>query len=207
MSLLRLACIVEGHGEEEGLKVLLERLILQCCEDRTPVVGRPIRRTRASLINSNGELERWVSAAAIETRYQGGVIVVLDADDDLPCELGPRLLTRAESASRGCPVSVVVAKREFEAWFLAAAQSIAGRFGLPVDLQPPDYPEEIRGAKEWLARRTPPEDRYRPTLHQADYAGVFDIVLARRNSASFDKLCREVERLCREVTIRFGEVW
>ena len=43
---------------------------------------------------------------------------------------------------------VFLAKKEFEAWFLAAAESLRGQQGLPLDLTSPHYPENIRGAKE-----------------------------------------------------------
>jgi hypothetical protein len=77
----------------------------------------------------------------------GGILVLLDADDDCPAELAPALLNRARSARPDRRVSVVLAKREFEAWFLASAQSLAGRFSSPADMEAPDDPEGVRGAK------------------------------------------------------------
>lgn len=43
-------------------------------------------------------------------------------------------------------VSVVIAKKEYEAWFLAAAKSLAGQRGLSDQLDPPLDPESIGGA-------------------------------------------------------------
>jgi Domain of unknown function (DUF4276) len=91
--------------------------------------------------------------AALKARPRGGVFVLIDSDDDCPAQLAPRLLARATPAGIGLPVSVILPKREFEGWFLAAAESIRGKRGLPPDLTPPQNPEEIRGAKEWLRKR------------------------------------------------------
>jgi hypothetical protein len=95
----------------------------------------------------------------------GGVLVLIDADDDCPAHLGPALLARAREARSDVPVSVVLANREFEAWFLAAAPSLAGNCGLG-HVDPPGH------------ARVP-----------------VDIKMARAASASFDKFCREVELL------------
>ncbi|HMC63294.1 MAG TPA: hypothetical protein VKJ01_29125, partial [Candidatus Solibacter sp.] len=46
-----------------------------------------------------------------------------------------------ESAGMGLQVSVILPEREFEGWFLVAAESIRGKRGLPADLDPPQNPE------------------------------------------------------------------
>ena len=78
----------------------------------------------------------------------GGILVLLDADDDCPAELAPTLLNRARSARPDCRVSVVLANREFEAWFLASAQSLAGRFGFPADIEAPLTRREYGAPKD-----------------------------------------------------------
>lgn len=139
------------------------------------------------------------------TGFRGGVLILLDADKDLPCDLAPKLLSRAKAAARDCPASVVLAKCEYEAWFLASANGLAGKFKLPANLTAPPNCEAIRDAKGWLDHAWAGADRYSPTLHQADLTRLINIDLARQNSPSFDKLCRDVERLCREVAARFGD--
>jgi hypothetical protein len=86
----------------------------------------------------------------------------------------------------------VLAYREFETWFLAAAQSLRGQRGLPSDLDPPDAPEAIRGAKEWLGKNMP--RKYRETLDQPALTNMFDLNTARQVD-SFDKCYREIMRL------------
>ena len=111
-----------------------------------------------------GGVENAVSAAALRVDTAGGVLVLLDADDDCPAALGPALLERARAARSDVPISVVLANREFEAWFIAAAESLAGTHGFPADLTAPADPEKIRGAKEWLGQRKTDGRPYKPTV-------------------------------------------
>ena len=125
----------------------------------------------------------------------GAILIVLDADDDCPVEVGTRILAWANQARNDLPIGVVIANREYEAWFLAAAQSLQGHRGLPVDLAAPSEPESVRGAKEWLSRYMRCGQPYAPTRHQASFSAQIDLELARQNSRSFRKLDKEVRRL------------
>jgi hypothetical protein len=91
-------------------------------------------------------------------------------------------------------ISVVLAKKEYEAWFIAAAESLCGECGLPQDLVGDPNPESIRGAKEWLSKHMPQNRRYAETTDQAALTNVFDMHAARR-ADSFDKCYREIIRL------------
>ena len=91
-------------------------------------------------------------------------------------------------------IAVILAKKEFEAWFLAAAESLRGRHGLPLDLRSPQYPENIRGAKEWLSDKMPPGRSYAETTDQPAFTEVFDLNAARR-ADSFDKCYRDTKKM------------
>ena len=188
-----IASIVEGHGEVSALPKLLYRLAadLPMVNLRTP--KQPWRCPRGSLIAPNG-IEREVESNSWVGRA-GGILVVLDADDDCPAELAPALLNRARSVRPDLRVSVVLANREYEAWFLAAAQSLAGRFHFPADMKIPDNPEGIRDAKGWLSRHRPNSHPYKETADQAALTSAIDLKQAREHSPSFDKFCRELEEL------------
>jgi Domain of unknown function (DUF4276) len=192
-----IAAIVEGQGEVAAVPVLLGRLLGEIAPGRYIGVPRPYRISRGSLLAPNG-LERAVAAIGEQGGPRTGVLVLLDADDDCPYELAPALLARARDARKDRPASVVLAKREFEAWFLAAAPSLRGRRGLPADLPLPDDPEQPRDCKGWLSRHRTDRRGYKPTADQAALAAVVDLRLARANSPSFDKLWRDVERLVEE---------
>jgi len=148
-----------------------------------------------------GELERAVELAGRGLRSFGVVLILVDSDDDCPKELAPALLERARQVARDrWRVSVILAKSEFETWFIAAAESIAGHAGLPAGLRPPADPESIRDAKGWLQKAMPPGRRYSETIDQLSLARTMDLSAARR-APSFDKMCREVERLLSEAAV------
>lgn len=94
-----------------------------------------------------------------------GILVMIDADKACPVERGQHLKALAKEARPDVPVFTVVTNCEFEAWFLASAPSLAGKFGLPEDLEGPNEPDEVRGAKEGLSNRMPPGTKYRETAH------------------------------------------
>jgi len=92
---------------------------------------------------------------------------------------------------------LVLANREYEAWFLAAAGSIAGHRGLDDGVLPPDAPESIRDAKGWLTQRMAPGRSYREVRDQAALTARMDLQQARLRAPSFDKMWRAVENLLR----------
>src|SRR5207302_6426600 len=91
-------------------------------------------------------------------------------------------------------ISIVIAKREYEAWFLAAARSLAAQRGLAEQLDSPVDPESVQGAKEWLTARMPSDQSYSPTRHQAAYSDLMDLAEARK-ARSFRKFEKELARL------------
>ena len=197
---IRLGCIVDGHGEVEAIPVVVRRI----AEQESPLsiiqIPTPIRISKDRLVKT-GELERTVELAARLAGEAGGVLIVLDSDDDCPAEQGPALLARAVEARSDRPIAVVLAKREFEGWLLAAAESLRGQRGLPGNLQPPAAPEAIRGAKEWLTGRMLAGRAYSPTLDQPALSACFDLDLARTRSESFDKFYRDTVALISRLQI------
>jgi hypothetical protein len=163
-----IASIVEGDGEVSALPKLLHRIAAE--------LGAP----------------NLLTPTPIE---KGGVLVLLDADDDCPAEYGPLLLARAQAARPDKQVSVVLANREFEAWFLAAAPSLAGQFGFPSEFARPQNPETPRDCKGLLTKARPKGQPYKETVDQAPLTSIFDLKMAREHSDSFDKFYREVSRL------------
>jgi hypothetical protein len=193
LTVVSIAGVVEGHGKEEALPVLLRRIAADVDPQLPLNLPRPIRRPKSTLVKP-GELENAVELAVRRVDGRGGVLVLLDADDDCPAQLGSALLQRARIQCGHVPLAVVIANREFEAWFLAAATSLRGHRGLGASLQPPAAPEAIQDAKGWLSARMVKPGRYVETLHQASLAARFDLNAAR-SARSFDKFYRDVERL------------
>jgi hypothetical protein len=194
---VQIGCIVEGHGEVEAVPILIRRVAASLYPELSLVMPHPIRVSRSKVVKE-GELEREVELAAWNIGGKGAIFVLLDSDDDCPAQLGPELRLRALKARGDLPIAVVLAKREFEAWFLAAAESLRGKRGLKNELEPPDNPEEIGDAKGWLRQRREDDRRYRETVDQPGLTAQFDLNQAR-NTASFDKCYRDIVYLISEL--------
>ena len=105
------------------------------------------------------------------------------------------ILRRATKARSDRRIQVVLARREYEAWFVAAAESIAGHRGLRSDMTAPAHPESVRNAKGWLTSHMPPGRAYKETRDQPALTYIFDLDQARRRAPSFDKMWRTVVQL------------
>lgn len=186
----RLAAIVGGDGEREAVPILVRRIAQTLDPGLIPII-KPVLRVPESRLVKQGELERTVDLAARKIGAHGGILILLDCDDGCPAKEGPALLARASAARPDVPIATVLAKREFEAWFLAAAESLRGNRGLAGDLSAPPDPEAIRGAKEWLADRRLLEQSYSESTDQPALTALFDLTAARR-ADSFDKCYREI---------------
>src|SRR5579871_1968913 len=89
--------IVEGHSEVIALPVFLRRLTIHLGLPYT-AVAPPFRVKRYAVVRPN-ELERAVTQAIASRDGATSVLVLLDADDDCPAELGPQLLARGASVT------------------------------------------------------------------------------------------------------------
>ena len=191
--MVRIASIVEGHGEVEAVPILIRRLAQSIAPGLAVDAPRPIRVKRNKILRP-GELERHVRFAVNQTEAGGGILILLDADDDCPKDIASEMLSRAAAARQDRNIKVVLAKREYETWFLAAADSIAGKRSIAAATSAPREPESIRGAKEWLSAKMPSGLAYRPTRDQAALTALFDLNAAR-SAPSFEKLRRDIRSL------------
>ena len=195
--IIKFGCIVEGHSEAKSVPVLIRRIAAELYPELAINTPRPIRVHRNQVVQPD-KLEQEVELAARRIGRQGAIFIILDSDDDCPAELGPALLKRASQAHSDLPIAVVLAKHEFEAWFLAAAESIRGRRGLRNDIDSPEEPEAIRDAKGWLSNRMESGRNYHEKRDQPALADSFDLEQARR-ADSFDKCYRDIVRLLDEL--------
>ena len=188
------ASIVEGDGEVAALRPLIENIIVSSAGAVYPRVLRPYRAHWSSMVNKAEYLERYVAAALQEGGPNARLLVLLDADDRCPAELGPQLRQQLVARFPNNLISVSIANREYESWFIASAESIASNIGTVSSPVLPDSIEKIRDAKGWLAQNLLSR-RYDPIDDQPAFSTYIDVPMARRRSRSFDRFCREIERL------------
>jgi len=186
-------CIVEGYGEEMAIRPLVRRIVADIDPTKYVEVPHIFRIDRTKVVRP-GQLENAVEAAARRIRGRGAILVLLDSDDDCPARLGPELLARARHQRNDVPISVVLAHREYEAWFLAAAESLRGHRKIDPNFVPPRNPaESYRDAKGQIGAMMRSKS-YSPTVDQASLTEYFDITMARA-ADSFDKCYRDIESL------------
>jgi hypothetical protein len=191
--------IVEGHGETEAARNLVTRLWpdleLPYTIWATPKRGKALHTkpgvlTACELLRS----ERDCSFA----------LLLRDEDDGCPATAGPETAGWVESAALPFPVAVVLAHREYEAWFLPCVHLMAGRDIRPdvpgVRIVPGTKfegdPESIRGVKEWLSAHYPRGKAYKPTLDQSPLTRMLDFPTLRASGArSFGTLERALRFL------------
>lgn len=150
---------------------------------------------RQSKLDSNGSTfaqSRNLAAAKARQEAAGHVLILLDCEDDCPARFGPRLLDQARAVAPDVNIIVALAHREYETWFMAAAESLRGVEGMSGAVGRPADPEATRDAKGWLGRHLP--HGYDPISHQLAFTHAFDLDAAR-TIASFDRLYRKIASL------------
>ncbi len=201
--ILNLGCIVEGHGDVAAVPELVRRF-QQVLDPGVGLEIRPPTRAGRYQLVKEGEVERQVERLARQLSPPRAILILIDAEIDCPAELAPHILARAQRAQSNVPFGVVLAKFEYEAWFLAAIESLRGKRGLATDTPQVDDPEAIRGAKEFLRSHMVGSRTYSERADQPAMTALFDMQTARERSPSFDKCWREVERLSNEVSADQG---
>ncbi len=187
--------VVEGDGEVAAFPVLLERLVgvLGCSE----AIGySPFLEKRTGLVQEE-KFKRAVQIVSSRTATRA-LIILFDADDDCARDVIPQMRQWSQEAVPALPCAVIMARREYEAWFLAAIESLRGRRRVRENARYDRDPEALRGAKGAVSRFMPQNKPYSETADQAALSAVFDLGQAYRG-ASFRKLVQEVCRLLEEL--------
>ncbi len=191
---MKIKPIVEGHGEIQAVPVLLRRLLAES-EIFDLEVANPIRQKRSELVLED-KLKRAIRLALLDQEC-AAILVLFDGDDDCPKELAPQLQAWAEQEAGSTPCQVVIANREYEAWFLAAIESLRGKREINLTAEPPANPEAIRGAKERITKFMPSGRAYNEVTDQASLTQSFDFPTAYQRSRSFRKLIKAYSMLVR----------
>ena len=188
------ASSVEGDGEVAALPVLLRRLAEWKTPDFYVQVLPPIRVRKDRFLNRAEEFSRHLQLAAAKCGDDGWILVLLDADDDCPATKSAEILAQGRIVVPHRRIAVVLANREYEAWFIAAAASLQGFRNFQT--QPGDEfgeAETPRNAKGWIGERIA-GGTYHETTDQAAFSALMNLEIAHARSRSFRKLCSEWSR-------------
>jgi hypothetical protein len=177
--------IVEGYGEVAAVPILLRRLRDEC-QAFGIEVNRPIRATRSQLVRED-TLKQRVKLARLQ-EHCGAILIIFDADDDCPRDLAPVVQNWANEESGQVPSAVVMANREYEAWFLASIESLRGRRRIRNDAASYLNPEVPRAAKHALEECMIEGANYSETVDQPALTAMFEMERAYARCRSFRRL-------------------
>lgn len=189
--------IVESYGDVQAVPFLLRRILQERFQVFDWQVARP--KKADSLAAFTNKLSNFLQYAFLEPSC-GAVLILFDLDDGCPKESASQLAQRLRAEYCRAPVAVVLAHREFESWFLASAETLAGKFDLSEALTYPDEVEIRRDAKGWLTEQMPPGMTYKETFHQEKMVARLDLALAYQRSRSFRRLVHALEQIIRAET-------
>lgn len=186
------APIVEGYGEVQAVRELVTRIAAEFCGSWTEVA--PPFRLDSGKMRKPDELAKAVRIQATRIKGPGGVLVLRDGDDDdirCPVELARQLAPQPNLTQ--VPVEVVIARHEYEAWFLASADSLRNHPAVHDNASAPSDPEARRDAKKQLESMM--FESYKETLHQAKFSALIDLREAKNRSRSFARMVHSIEIL------------
>ena len=193
----RLAIIVEGDGEESAAPALVRRILeLRNRYDLYHNIQPLNTKGRGNLVVENG-LEKFLRTAR-KLPDCTGIIVLLDAEKEnraCPPDLALSLSQRARQVGLQIPVVIVCAVCEYESWFLASIDKIAGKYDIPEGTTFPGNPEDKCGAKEWLTSQMQGSNIYKETIHQAKMTHDLDLQYLSENIRSFQRMIHAVDEL------------
>ena len=200
----KLHLLVEGQGDAQAAPTLLRRLLREEYNRYDWLVDAKHVMQVHSLARLQKDLYKYVEH--LRGKDCDGAMILLDLEDQLPCEEAPALAEEiAALQPLPFPVVIVFAYREYEAWLLAGLASIAAQSTYFLDnITFPDNPEGRRSPKKQLDERMPPLVKYKEVFHQAEFTRLLDLTQARR-APSFCRLERALGELLAAVDAGAGE--
>ena len=188
--------VVGGDGDVAALPGLLARILLEN-NNRPDVL---VAQGKSGVVKANGrpnlvnKLDKFLQHAQNKPDCDA-ILVLLDADNDCPVDLGQQLSQRSEQIGTKCPVRIVCARRSYESWFLASLDTVKGKSVIPDTAALSGDAEAVPNPKQWITALLPQGQAYKETTHQAAISSFIDLDLAHKNSRSFRRLCHALEQL------------
>jgi Domain of unknown function (DUF4276) len=194
---LRVVVIVEGHGEYEAVRTLLQRIWYELLQQVDYIEVIPWRAAQGRLRQREG-LRPVVDAAVTQLHYTDQsdlrrfLLILIDTEGDCACTVTAELLRWAREIRSDTDMACVMPNPMFETWFAAAAESLRGRIGLPADLAKPNDPEKDGLGKGWVKRHL--SRKYIEPIDQPRLVSYMSLTECRDSSRSFRKLVKELQQ-------------
>lgn len=190
--MLRLVPIVEGDGEINAVPLLIRRLLHEFHQRFDVDIAFPKNAHGRENLLRTGGIERFVRYALKEADI-AGVVLLLDAEHDVPCRLACALRARVAALNPSVPVVIVCAEVQYESWFVESIETLRGKCGIAQtaarpELHPPN-------PKTWLEQEMPSNRAYKETTDQVTLTAALDFDRLSRRSRSFRRLHHAVEEL------------
>lgn len=183
--------IVEGYGEVAAFPVLLRRIAGECFGIPNAPILRPGRYRANQVIRKEGG--QWVpgpdlAKAGGHARNEGAtaILTLLDLDDGCPKQVYESLVPQLAAATGMAASHLVFAHREYEAWFLSSAETLANNV-LPYT----GDPESVRDAKGAIEDHLQLGFPYDEKADQPRYSARIDLKKVFARSRSFRKLVKD----------------
>lgn len=209
----KIALIVEGYGEINAVPNLVSRWVITQGLDNFYPHKQVVCAYDSDKLKRN--IEHFVRLAM--ANQPDAILVIVDADRkekgiggkpgklDCPAELGPKLLSRAQVVCPHIPVGIVLAYKEYEAWFLHILPELQTAGEIPADIVLPIFNSDEdtpRGSKERLEeimgrKYNERRDQLNLTRHLPTIGPLADEM--KSHSRSYLHLLTTLERLVREV--------
>jgi len=183
MSTLAIYPIVEGRGEVDAVPCLLNRLVPHLGGTSLRIPKRPYQLDRGQMLQRScvekalNHGAYWLQSFPAES-VRPLILVMFDSDEDLPCELAPRMLDLARQLRSDLDISCVIAQREYETWFIAAATSLQQELNAAAEELTTELMRDLSKGKGWIEQRFRTRTRkYAETVDQLKFTRMMDLDL------------------------------
>jgi len=178
-----ISLLVEGKGDKSAGPQLVRRLLHFLMDEFTiHVASQAIAaRGKPDLLK---RFDNYIRSLCNDERCQG-IVVLVDADSDLPVNLARGLAVRAQGCSR-VSVVVVCPVQEFENWFVCSFENFCQQLDATLSERLAADCEHATDPKRLLDRCL--EDGYRSRLDQSKLVHQINLDLAFERSPSFRRL-------------------
>ena len=186
---MKLLPIVEGPGDASAAGHLLRKILaaqdIYDIEVIRPYKAGEFFKVRKAFANLVRQLEK----------EEALLLVLIDCDDGCAKDRAAELKALVPDDLKHVPIEIAFIVKEFESLFLCDPNTTRRHLEMADDVEFPDSPEEIRGAKAWLSRGMAEGRAYKETTDQEQLAARLDLDVVRPKSRSLRHLESAIRRL------------